>query len=145
MIDDPRNFQRGSSPLNEAESPDGAINRLLRQQLWLERVNRGLLGAVLVGFFITMLSYGWVVHQKYTMQQLIQSTQTLQESNTALSIQLNRLQSFTGIMHQAQASQWLEEPSDTVTVMASVGQPLPTVASQDRVKRPDQWPVVTGY
>ncbi|MDH4378696.1 MAG: hypothetical protein QE263_02155 [Vampirovibrionales bacterium] len=131
------------------------FRQLVRQighQAFLEKWNRFLLSAVTAGFLITIATYGWVVHQKFTMQQLIQETQAIQESNTARSIHLNRLQSFTGIMKNAQDSQWLSAPKETLTLMAPMGQPLPqTVAigsalrntnGQDAQRR---WPIVTGY
>jgi hypothetical protein len=135
------------------------LGNFLGQQAALEKLNRLLLGAVAVGFLVTIATYGWVVHQKFTLQQLIQETQALQESNTAHSIQLNRLQSFTGIMRNAQSSHWLSEPKETLTLLAPLGQPLPQSLSSAAMQRlgasaffdnqhataGQRWPLVTGY
>ena len=129
------------------------LGRQLGHQASLEHLNRLLLGAVTVGFLVTIATYGWVVHQKFTLQQLIQETQSLQESNTARSIHLNRLQSFTGIMKNAQDSHWLSEPKETLTLLAPLGQPLPhelppinaLQAANHHAVALQRWPVVTGY
>jgi hypothetical protein len=128
------------------------LARQIGHQASLEKWNRFLLSAVTAGFLITIATYGWVVHQKFNMQQLIQETQAIQESNTARSIHLNRLQSFTGIMKNAQDSQWLSAPKETLTLMAPMGQPLPQTGAigpalkntNDRDSK-RRWPVVTGY
>ena len=154
---DSRLFSRGSYwglnlGVNKAAQKNlRKVWRHLGHQASLERWNRLLLGAVAIGFLVTIATYGWVVHQKFAMQQLIQETQALQESNTARSIHLNRLQSFTGIMKNAQDSHWLSAPKETLTLMAPVGQPLPNVSSPELSSsdasrsHTQRWPIVTGY
>jgi hypothetical protein len=96
----------------------GNFRSNLQARRWMrtERLLVVLLGIVL---FATLIVYGWSVQVETSVNSLAQETRQLNEENTDLQVQLNRVQSFKNLEDILQNHPYLERPQEIVDVRLS--------------------------